>query len=213
MRSTAMPAAAITARAVVAGGTHARAERGVVEAVEHEIDGLHDDRGAGRRSRSRAPTVTPGKRGTSARLEADLLDQRADMQRAAAAERHRDELSPDRGRARSRRGGSRRPCAHRRPARSPPPPPSASRPSGSPTCAAIAARAAASTSSRASSPPIGRARIDAAEHDLGVGQGRARRCPGRSRPAPAPSRRFPGRPAAGRRGRPRRSSRRRRRWW
>ena len=34
----------------------------------------------------------PGKRGTSAHLQADLADQRADMQRAAAAERHRDEF-------------------------------------------------------------------------------------------------------------------------
>ena len=46
-----------------------------------------------RRSASTQPSaeVMPGKRGTSARLEPDLADQRADMQRAAAAERHGDE--------------------------------------------------------------------------------------------------------------------------
>ena len=53
-------------------------------------------------------------------LQPDLPDQRAGMQRAAAAERHGDELAPGRGRARSRPAGSRRPCAHRRRARSPP---------------------------------------------------------------------------------------------
>ena len=56
-------------------------------------------------------------------------------------------------------------------------------------------------------------RIDAAEHDLRIGQRRPRVALRRSRPVPAPSPRFPGRPAAARRDRPRRSSRRRRRWW
>ena len=55
--------------------------------------------------------------------------------------------------------------------------------------------------------------VDAAEHHLGIGQGRPVIALRRSRPGPAPSRRFPGQPATARRGRPRRSSRRRRRWW
>ena len=38
-------------------------------------------------------------------------------------------------------------------------------------------------------------RIDAAEDDVGVGQGRPRRCPRRSRPDPGVSRRSPARPA------------------
>ena len=47
-----------------------------------------------RRSASTQPSadVMPGKRGTSAHLSPICADQRADMQRAAAAERHRDEL-------------------------------------------------------------------------------------------------------------------------
>ena len=91
-------------------------------------------------------------------LQPDLADQRAGMQRAAAAERHGDETSPDRGRARSRPAGSRRPCAHRRRARSPRRRRCTSSPSGSPTCVAMA-RLAASTSSDCSSPPIGRAAL------------------------------------------------------
>ena len=55
-------------------------------------------------------------------------------------------------------------------------------------------------------------RVDAAEHDLGVGQRRPRIALAVADRARAPSRRFPGRPAAGRRDRPRRSSRRPRRW-
>ena len=150
-----------------------------------------------RRSASTQPSadVMPGKRGTRAHFRPICADQRADMQRAAAAERHGDELRPDRARARSRPGGLRRPCAHRRRARwrrrhrrrrG-----RAARRRGS-----AIARCAASTSSDLSSPPSGRARIDAAEHDLRIGQGRARRCPGRSRRVPAPSPRSPGRPAS-----------------
>ena len=84
--------------------------------------------------------------------------------------------------------------------------------SGSPTCVAIA-RLAASTSSALSLPPIGRAalmRPSTTWASVSVGRVVALAVAGR---APARSRRFPGRPAAGRRGRPRRSSRRRRRWW
>ena len=61
----------------------------------------------------------------------------------------------------------------------------------SPTWISIASRAA-STSSRASLPPIGLSAVDAAEHDIGVRQGRARRRRRHSRPARAASPRSPG---------------------
>ena len=54
-------------------------------------------------------------------------------------------------------------------------------------------------------------RIEIAEHEVGVGDGRARCRPGRSRPGRARRRRFPARHAGCRRHRPARSSRRRRR--
>ena len=104
-------------------------------------------------------------------LEPDLPDHRAHMQRAAAAERHADESSRDRGRARSTPAGSRPPCAHWRRARCASAASSTSSPSGAPTWSAIAAwrprRRDAPTS-----PPIGRVGVDAAEHDVGIGQRR-----------------------------------------
>ena len=115
--------------------------------------------------------VTPGKRGTTRAFQADLLDQGADMQRAAAAERHRREFrrvvttldrdEADRARhARvgdldDRLGG----CLHVEPER----------------LADMSADRAlrgieVEPGELAADRPI---RIDAAEHDMGVGQGRA----------------------------------------
>jgi hypothetical protein len=98
--------------------------------------------------------VTPGKRGTNAEAEADLLDQGAGMQRAAAAEGHGrkfrrvvallDRHQPDRA---GHLGVGKLQDRFRRL--------SMDSPSGVATCVSMARRAA-STSSRASLPPIGR---------------------------------------------------------
>ena len=174
-------------------------QRRCVEPVEHQVDGLHlivaqvGDHAAERRGEA-------GIARRDRRLQADFLDQRARMQRAAAAERHQREVLRDRGRARSRPAAARRPCAHWRRARSPPPRPPRPAPAarrhgrGSRACAA-------STSSRASLPPIGRSalmRPSTTCASVSVGRVAAGAVADRPRHA---SPRSPGRPAAGRRDR------------
>ena len=86
-----MPAAATTLARLLARRRHARIERGDVEAVEHKVDGLYlivpqigDD------------TAECGSDARKTRhdraFQADFFDQCAGVQRAAAAERHRGEL-------------------------------------------------------------------------------------------------------------------------
>ena len=127
-----------------------------------------------RRSASTQPSaeVMPGKRGTSAHFEADLADQRADVQRAAAAERHRDEArrivpaldGDETDRARHARVGD----PHDRGRRV-----VASRPSGSPTCVGDGALGRLDVERLQLAAERARG-VDAAEHDLGIGQRRPR---------------------------------------
>ena len=210
MRSTGMPAAAITALASLpaAAMRAASAAASRPSSIRFTVCTM-----SWRRSASTQPSadVMPGKRGTTRALQADLADQRADMQRAAAAERHRDELlrivpaldrhEPDRARhARVRdahdRGGG---IVGRKVER---------------LADMLGDRAPCRLDIERLQFAAERAlRIDAAEHDLRVGQCRPRVALSRSRQGPAPSPRFPGRPATARRDRPRQSSRRPRRWW
>ena len=73
------------------GDFHALRQHRDVQAVEHQVDGLHlvvtqvRDHAAERRSHA-------GKARHDSAVQADFLNQRRGMQRAAAAERHRDEF-------------------------------------------------------------------------------------------------------------------------
>ena len=212
MRSTAEPAASTTARALRASSTMRRSSAAASSPSSVQVDGLHlvvadiGDDAAERRGHAR---IARHERS----LQPDLLDQRAGMQRAAAAERHGGEAARDHARARSRRAGSRRPsCAL------------ATRTIASAAChgveperlcrhgSAIAAFAA-STSSRASLPPIGRSALMRPSTTLAsVSVGRVIALPVADRPRARAGAFRPDleQPAAHRHGR---SSRRRRRSW
>ena len=171
MRSTGMPAAAITALASRPAAAMRMSSTVAVEAVEHQVDGLHQvvaqvgDHAAERRGdagKARDQRASSGRSRGSARRHA------ARRRRRTASRR----TSPDRARARSRRAGSHRPCGRRRRARSRPRhrPREAERRSDM-----LHDRALRGLDVERFQFAAERTlRIDAAEHHVGVGQGRPR---------------------------------------